>query len=416
MQTTKKAIGFCLLIVCTFSFIWIQSAFAGNRNNNDALVLDSEEGDPAVLSSLSVELFLSNNGSSTFVEYQGDEAQEQTSPLAWYQHFDDTGYEHLNTSIAEHRSFMRGKSLNPNLFAETEDRLLYLGQPSDVYWQHFNDAQFDLSILDKETKEEATYTFHATDEDIPSVASFDIQRVIPQLPYVHVLVEAFYSDPRGYDGEIDLFLFTIDLDDIEEEQPTELTFERSFARDMDSPYSIQVASDPVESYPYLALRTIEMDDPDAAELTPGDYYLYNMESQEWIDMNLHEELAYAHVFIQEDTIYVLDHVDNQFDVYEYSMDTGELTPLSTFEVDRPEIGGNASNHYSDFEFTENILVKDGNVLLYESGYGFEEELPTTLPMQVNELETGETLFKGQLRPQEDTTNEDIHIELLNIDW
>lgn len=417
MGTRKKSIGLCLLIILTFSLVWIPSALANIRGEKEAIVLEVKEGDPSTVSSLVVELLLTDDSSSNFVDYRGEEAPAETNPLSWYQKFDGTGHAHLDTYVAEYRSFMRGKATDPTLFAETEENLLYVGQPSDVHWQYFNDHEFSLSLLDKETKEESTYSFYASNQDIPTGVSFDIQRVIPQLPYIHVLVDGFYEDPRGSNMEVDLFLFTINLDELDEEQSEELPLEQTFANKTNSPPSIQIASDPKESYPYLVLRSIEMDETDDAELSPGDYYLYHIETAEWIEMNLHEELTYAHVFIEDDTFYVLDRVENQFNVYEYSVDTNELSPLSTFSVDSLAMGASDSNHYSNFVFAENILVKDDKALLYETGYELDEESPlTTLPLQVNDLNTGELLFKGDLIPNEDQNVNEVSLELLSIDW
>jgi hypothetical protein len=410
------SIGLCLLILLTFSTVWIYPTLAEEeQEESHNLILTTDEGDASLVDPLVIEGFLSDPFNTTYISYKTQETTIETNRLPWYQHFDSTGDPKLDRYLVDYRSFMRGKALSSSFYAESEEHLIYLAQPSDVYWNVFNDRELHLSLLNKDTQEIMNYQFFIPSGDIPEETTFGVQRIIPQGSDLYVLVEGYFLHPsRSNGGDMDLYLFHIELENIQDQQ--ELNYQYAFAHASGEPYSIQLAEDPMDTYPYVVLRTIHSEETEYGdfELFPGDYFIYHLDTQEWIEMGTHETLNYAHILHEDGNFYVLDDRGESFEVYAYDVENNTIAPLSTIDKSNPQMGSSASNYYVDTDFSEHMFLNNEQVILYDYTFAEDNYSIVNIPIQVNDINSGELLYSGKIELEEESTY--TSIDLLDIYW
>ncbi|WP_146924115.1 hypothetical protein [Alkalibacterium kapii] len=297
----------------------------------------------------------------------------------------------IDELIINYRSFMRGKSPQPKQFAETAQHVVYVGSESDVHWSTSLSNQMTISVLDKETKEEKTFSVKLED----SSSYNDIRAVYTDYPSLTLLVS---TDANS--DSIQTHAYTFDL-----ENPKDtLTEATNLTKEIGTNDYLYVGETYDKTERYVTLQTAKENIDSmygySEEITG--YYAYDTMTQEVIKLDGFDEGT--RLFTDNDTLYVGQKTNSGIELYELNQDDQKKTLLGEITLSIPDAQEEMSYYGT---FNQNMSILNGK--LYAYGYTEDGSKPA---LQISDINTQDALFKGTIELKDAKKNDSTSVDII----
>lgn len=397
MNKYIKLTSLLLLIVVTLTGFGIYQAQASSPYTELKIV--TSEGKPKYAEPFHLFSFVadSNNYSnSSAVEFKdGDSQYVKDKPF--FERLDTAFTPHINELIENHRAFMRGKSRRAEQYTETDTHVFYTGMESDVHWNNPSLGQLTVSVLDKETETEETYSVSLGNEG----TYYDVKAAYINYPNLNIIINTNKSSELP-----ETLVYSFDVENPSEEL-TEVVNLSDVIKGNDALYIGQSFDKSERFIPIQAVTETSESEFDYSVETSG-YFAYDTQTQDVIDIPLFEEKTL--LFTDNDTLYVGKDLGNSIDLYEMDTEILGLNTMGTIQMTTPTIGDEDGNYYNGvFNRTQTIL--DGKFYAYETEFTDDVARPL---FQVTDIETQETLFNGSLMPKDTSKGESTSIDVFDL--
>ncbi|MFT9819161.1 hypothetical protein [Lysinibacillus sp. NPDC056185] len=370
MKKYWKTILISLIIVTTIGSYYIQQAMAkgvsfkiettsGNKGEIDNLILQASYQSGDIIRGLHISKDGSTNQSRSFI----GELIGRNNPLMFQKY------------IQEHRSFMRGKELNPGLYFEDEDRLIYTTFQSNGRKEgRGNLFTLQIDTLDKQTNDSSSFEIN-----MPDQVRYDWineRDVYVKNGKIRILGTSYLN------GEEELHIYTIDENKKELEQDSILA---KLASEERFQASINIFNDnnkvQNENYLLYMVENYKYLDDDKRETISSKMYLYNYLNNEVKEWTIPAELEpYKESMILHGTdIFIPVRSDNGLELNRYNIEKKQWEePLN---LKYPSIENDEEKLF--------LQVTDGKLYLVDRVFDGHF-------LFIGDLRTGESLYEGKI--------------------
>lgn len=341
------------------------------------------------------------SNSSTVIFKNGDSQYREDIPLP--KRMDFSFNPRMNELITDYRSFMRGKSRQPEHYVETDNHLIYAATEGDVHWDSASNGQLTIAVMDKETEDEKTF-----EVDLSGQGQYhEVRAAYVNYPSLTLLV-------NNYSGESQDLIYTVDLENPAEE----VTETVNLSKETGSTgiyTSLHIGQSFDKTERFLLLKSVSetaVSEFDYTTETNG-YYAYDTQTQEVIDIPLFEEEKTL-LFTDNDTLYTGKDLGDSIELYEVSPEDQKTDLIGTIEMASSTIGRDVSDSYSKI-FNQRMTVLNGKLYAYEvqsSENADDHSTRVARPVfQISDIQTQETLFQGTVEPRDSSSHDATSIEL-----
>ncbi|WP_374966925.1 hypothetical protein [Lysinibacillus sp. RS5] len=279
MKKYWNTILISLIIVTTISSYYIQQAMAkgisfkiettsGNKGEIDNLILQASYQSGDIIRGLHISKDGSTNQSRSFI----GELIGRNNPLMFQKY------------IQEHRSFMRGKELNPGQYFEDEDRLIYTTFQSNGR----KDGRGNLFTLQIDTLDKHTNDSSSFEINMPDQVRYDWineRDVYVENGKIKILGTSYLN------GDEELHIYTVDENKKELEHDSILAKRES--KEIGQA-NINILNDnnkvQNENYILYMVEKYKYQDDDELETIPSKIYFYNYLNNEVKELTIPDEL------------------------------------------------------------------------------------------------------------------------------
>jgi len=145
MKKYWSLIIIAVVLVATLATHYIQMASASN--NEYQVTFEKIAGDERYVNNLVIEGSIDNGGNFQYLPFVLSNGKMKAQSYSFYERPMSLMYKRM---IDEHKSFMRGKTLDADRFYEDEEQLVYVSVPDNV-WELAvgNDLTYEVDILNK---------------------------------------------------------------------------------------------------------------------------------------------------------------------------------------------------------------------------------------------------------------------------
>ncbi|QQP14511.1 hypothetical protein FJQ98_11145 [Lysinibacillus agricola] len=370
MKKYWKTILISLIIVMTIGTYYIQQAMAkgasfkiettsGNKGEIDNLILQARYQSGNIYRELNISKDGSTNQNRSFI----GELIGRNNPLMFQKY------------IEEHRSFMRGKELNPGQYFEDEDRLIYTTFQSNGRNKGL-EIFFTLQIdtLDKKTNDSSSFEIN-----MPDQVRYDWineQDVYVENGKIKILAISYLN------GEEELHIYTVD------ENKKELEHDSILAKlesEEIGQASISILNNynkfSNENYFLYMVEKYKYPDNGDRETISSEIYLYNYLNNEVKELTIPVELK-PHVksmVLQGTDIFIPVHSANGLELNRYNIEKKQWEEPLNFKY--PSIANVKEEPF--LQITDGKLylvnrISDGHLFL------------------IGDLRTSESLYEGKI--------------------
>ncbi|MEY9973513.1 hypothetical protein ABH966_003913 [Lysinibacillus sp. RC46] len=370
MKKYWKTILISLIIVTTIGSYYIQQAMAkgvsfkiettsGNKGEIDNLILQASYQSGDIIRGLHISKNGSTNQSRSFI----GELIGRNNPLMFQKY------------IEEHRSFMRGKELNPGQYFEDEDRLIYTTFQSNGRKEgRGNLFTLQIDTLDKHTNDSSSFEIN-----MPDQVRYDWineRDVYVENGKIKILGTSYLN------GDEELHIYTIDENKKELEQDSILA---KLASEERFQASINIFNDnnkvQNENYLLYMVENYKYLDDDKPETISSKMYLYNYLNNEVKEWTIPAELEpYKESMILHGTdIFIPVRSANGLELYRYNIEKKQWEePLN---LKYPSIENDEEKPF--------LQVTDGKLYLVDRVFDGHF-------LFIGDLRTGESLYEGKI--------------------
>ncbi len=397
MNKYIKLTSLLLLIIVTLTGFGLYQAQASSPYTELKIV--TSEGKPEYVEPFHLFSFVSDSdtyGNSSAVEFKNGRSQYvQDQPFLKKMDFNYTP--HINELIETHRSFMRGKSRRAEQYTETDQHIFYTGMESDVHWDNPSLGQLTISVLDKETETEESYSVSLGNEG----TYYDVRAAYINYPTLNMIITTNNSSDLP-----ETVIYSFDVENPSEEM-TEVINLSNVIEGNDALH-IGLLQDKSERFiPIQAVTDTSASEFDYTVETSG-YYVYDTQTQEVIDVPMFEEKTL--LFTDNDTVYVGKDLGDTIELYEMNLDNEKLNPMGTIMMATPTIGDEDGNYYNGV-FNSSMTILDGKFYAYETQHTDNVSRPL---FQVTDILTQETLFNGTIKPKDTAKENSTNIDIFEL--
>lgn len=405
MNKQAKLFGFIAFILISFIGFGVYQVNA--TSGQTEVKIASIEGDSSQLSSVEMigDVYSSGYFANNNTFYHADEEIAYLNDLPFFKRSDFEFNSTANRLIDNHRSFMRGKSRQSNLFAETEDFVVYTGMKQDVDWSQYNTNKATISVLDKETDEEQS--FDITLDNPSAEGNFtSILSAYIAYPSLTIVASEYVADQdRNH-----LLVYTFNIENPAETLTPTINLTAELGA---SDTVISISSSITKTERYIPIKVMEqaMIDQYDMEVTGGTYHLYDSQTNNIIDIPAFEDEEMV-VFVDEETVYVGRDLGETIELHEMDVTSQTLESIGSLDMATSTIG-RSDGYYSTIQFNNYFQAFDGKLYLYEEDYSNEISRPL---FQVIDLDSQDTLFSGtvEVKDTEAKNNYTIYINDYSI--
>lgn len=135
-------------------------------------------------------------------------------------------------------------------------------------------------------------------------------------------------------------------------------------------------------------------------------------------LSFEEDLRSPYLLFDEDTLYIADHQEDHVAFYRYEEESGTLDPISTIPVSSPTMGLSPNQTYATEDMEAQFFI-EGEIVVFtdQSAIRTEEYYGMThMPLQVNDLESGDLLYEGVLELDEEKTSSGHVFTIEDLYW
>ncbi|MER2063094.1 MAG: hypothetical protein ABS873_00455 [Alkalibacterium sp.] len=343
-----------------------------------------------------------NYASSSSVQFKnGDSLYREDIPLP--KRMDFSFSPDMNELITDYRSFMRGKSRQPEHYVETDNHMIYAAMEGDVHWASPSNGQLTIAVLDKETKTEDTFEVSLSGQG----QYYEVRAAYVNYPSLTLLV-------NNYSEESQDLIYTVDLENPAEELTETLNLsQETGTTGIYTSLHIGQSFDKTERFiPLKSVNETAVSDFDYTTEISG-YYAYDTQTQEVIEMPMFEEEETL-LFTDNDTLYAGKELGDSIELYEVSPEDQKTDLVGSIEMASPTIGRDVSDSYSK-TFNQRMTVLNGKLYAYEvqsSENTGDHSTGVARPVfQISDIQTQETLFQGTIEPMKSGNHDATSIEL-----
>ncbi|MUK89462.1 hypothetical protein GMD78_13930 [Ornithinibacillus sp. L9] len=421
-----QSILIIIVILVTISTYYLQSSFASDylpQFTFTKISGDESHIDGITITADYTEQSLAGMYDRIVIEKDHASFTSDLSFIERLDHYDDR----IKNYRKEYRSFMRGK-LGIYSFYEDEKSLAY----ADVKWVYGDYVQpdngsFVIDVLDKETEQVIT----SFQYDVPNVEDFhwvsveDVQLVDRKLNITT------RNHPKNYEEEMEIHVYTFDLDNQELISDQELLSIPSTNEGQGWTDVVNLnETDNVEPNNYLVLKKMVMEEVRVPEEEYGEYnersfyeadevpygmevkenqlFAYNYETNEIEEISLPEELQVlmdaATIRPYNDEIYFITSSEDGLEVTSYHIGSQEIGTKQTFDLAiTPEL-----NPF--------IKINNGKMYVVATNQGDNLQQKET-NILVTDIHSGETLYEGKLEIKDPNSNQsdyELYIYEINM--
>jgi len=362
-----KILVILVIILGSIGTYYIQEARAGNKDPE--FTFETVNGDANEVENLILTgMFVNQQGYGEQIDIstEGTTYQRDLPYLKQLKFYSDPEIERLQR---EYRSFMRGKGENSSSFYENKDVLVHVG-PS---WIEKPETPLQIDILDKETGKE-----NAFEAEIPENQNAMYLRIV-EVQFVnnelHVMTISDTEEVHVYRMEIEKEAFVGD-------QTLDVTKEET---DMDWIQISELNGSHVmqerDSYIFGILHMQEVQEEENHSILHEkmEYAAYHFESGEFLNLDVPKEIEEKDLvpYVDQDTIYFVDTLNNKLQIKAYSLDEGEIHTMDV-QTEEDSIYSNSLIH-----------VQNGTIYLVN----YQEE---RAKLYVMDAKTEEVLYEGKI--------------------
>lgn len=370
MKKYWKTILISLIIVTTIGTYYIQLAMAkgvsfniettsGNKGEIDKLILQASYQSGDIIRGLHISKDGSTNQNRSFI----GELIGRNNPLIFQKY------------IKEHRSFMRGKELNPGQYFEDEDRLIYTTFQSNGRKEgRGNLFTLQINTLDKHTNDSSSFEIN-----MPDQVRYDWineRDVYVENGKIKILGTSYLN------GDEELHIYTVDENKKELEKDSilaKLTLEER------AQANINIFNDnnkvQNENYLLYMVEKYKYRDDDKRETISGKMYLYNYLNNEVKEWTIPDKLKpyMKSIFLHGTDIFIPVRSANGLELNRYNIEKKQWEePLN---LKYPSIENDKEEPF--------LQITDGKLYLVDrvsDGHLFF----------IGDLRTGESLYEGKI--------------------
>ncbi|MFF2175905.1 hypothetical protein ACFVT8_05500 [Lysinibacillus sp. NPDC058147] len=370
MKKYWKTILISLIIVMTIGTYYIQQAMAkgvsfkiettsGNKGEIENLIIQANYQSGDIIRGLHISKDSSTNQSRSFI----GELIGRNNPLMFQKY------------IEEHRSFMRGKELNPGQYFEDEDRLIYTTFQSNGRKEgRGNLFTLQIETLDKHTKDSSSFEIN-----MPDQVRYDWineRDVYVENGKIKILGTSYLN------GEEELHIYTVDENKKELEHDSILTKKES---EEIGKASIHIFNDfknvQNENYLLYMIEKYNQLENGERETIFSKMYLYNYLNNEVKEWTIPAELKpyMKSIFLNGTDIFIPVHSANRLELNRYNIEMKQWEEPLNFKY--PNITNDEEKPF--------LQITDGKLYLVDrvsDGHLFI----------IGDLRTGESLYEGKI--------------------
>ena len=391
MKRYWKIISLTAFIILTFSIFYIQAVITGEdlpEFEMETVFGDDKEKENLIISgNYEVNQFLEPfSVTSTGTTYAKDSGYFERS-YGFYQH------PLMKEFIEEHRSFMRGKQNDIELFYEDDEKLYYVGPYSPL-------EEFDVEILDKATNDEQIFSVEIPrEEQLSYIQVTEIQLVEEQL---HVFTLNHYAEKE----QLHVYKIDVKEEKITNHNPVIDGTENSHAYILNNYHDISQKD-------YLVIRVDHMkwnEEMYYDELLHSEFIAYNTKTGEKQILEISEELNTHDPFaeespqmttsysVQDDLLYSVSFVSEGLKIETYNLKSGKSESTKIMELDQSVMAG-----LNGLDPQENKLYFFSNM---------KEKGNDTRHLFIADLQTGDLIYQGEIK----ITNVPKETPIFNIEF
>lgn len=297
----------------------------------------------------------------------------------------------IDELITNYRSFMRGKSRQPKQFAETNRHVIYAGLESDVHWNNPNTNQMTIAVLNKETKEEKTFSIKLKD----SPSYINMRAVYSDYPSLTFLVS---TDANSDSAQTLAYTFDV------ENPKDHLTETANLSKEIGPSDYLYIGETYDKTERYITLQKTK-ENINALTGYPEEitgYYAYDTKAQEVIKLDGFDEGT--RLFTDKNTLYVGKKTNGAIELYALNQDDQKRTLLGEIEL---SVSVAEEEMLYNGSFNQYMSISNGK--LYAYGYSEDASKPV---LQVTDIKTQETLFDGTIELKNVKKNESTSIDII----
>lgn len=391
MKKYVKLTNLVLLIVLVFSGFGIMKVQSSSPRHE--LKITAEKGNRSALEP--VEFYadvsdIDNYSTSSIFAFEKGEGK-YIDDMQFPKKLDFNHSLLVDQLMTEYRSFMRGKGRQSNQYIVTDDWLVYTAKSNEVYWKADERNLLTISVLDRETEKEKSFTVTLGDPQY----DYDVHMAHFNYPELTIFITTHGASEQPQEQ---IFTFDIEHPDIGLTEVADL----SALAGSDELFRVDQSFDRTNRF--VAMQTTKQIETSEYEFVNEvtNYFVYDTKNKEVIEAPLFEEDTL--LFTDKEQIYLGKNLEESLELYEMNPDDQKLTTIGTIQMNSPTIGRYPAETYSEL-FNSRITIFD------EKLYAFEQEHAdrTSYPVfQITDIQTQETLFLGRVETADsskiDTTN------------
>ncbi|WP_188456998.1 hypothetical protein [Virgibacillus oceani] len=349
---------------------------SGNENEIDPVVID---GNYYAGSAINEGLTVTSKGS----EYKNEQS--------FLERIDGIGaIESIRKLREEHRNFMRGKSGVPDNYYEDETYLAYGEVDYQVNMLAPEDFRFKISILNKSEGDSNSFEI-----EVPDSTAFDYMNVDDvQITDGKLMLVT----KNMVEGNESVHVYGFDIEKGKMIDQSEIASIENLQENQSGQMIILNETDPMQAHQYVVFHKsilVDVEQPEgyyASEEVSGELVAYNLETGKTETVEVPERFQNLEqtIMFDDGTIYFVEESPKSVTISPYSLKNDTFGKEITFELQ------DSSGNEGSPEGLKAVAIKNGKVYAVTTILDAKQ----SAQVLVGSLKTGETLYKGVLKPTE----------------
>lgn len=386
-----------IVMIASIGTFYIQSVLAGS--NMPEFTIENKSGDEKEIASL-----LMTGNYYDELTYIGEDFEMTLDGVKYWQEkslFERVEGFYSSARVKklkkEHRNFMRGKYSGENLYFENEDFLAYADiSYKNPYTTSSNEFQFSIAVLNKKTNKTVSF-----DHLVPNGGNFRYLDVI-KTQVIDDQLKVITLNEHREGNDVDVHLYTFDLEG-ETLVDDEVVLISEGLEDRYIDISVLEIGDRAKESEYMGFvkRTIESKEVEednfteiTEEVVSEELIIYDLPSNtsKVIKLENLTELGFPE-YLEGTNIYFTE------------INEDGVLKINVYDIESEQIINRIDVKLSNNSRGQIIKFNDGK--LYNVGSYVDHETPALVT--VVHLENGETLFVGEITPQDQDTKVGLNI-------
>ncbi|MGY0694380.1 hypothetical protein ACW2QC_16630 [Virgibacillus sp. FSP13] len=398
MKKYWKAIAILTVIVLSIGTYYIQSAVSASQYPE--FVIKKQNGDEKEIENLNVSGSLQVGSTNQNLEITAD-GSLYDSERSFFDRIKGT-QSLIGQLRKEHRSFMRGKGINLAAYFENEDFLAYGDVSYQISSLRPRDYDFEISVLDKKSDKTTTFTLGVPNSaDINYIQVLDVQMVNDKLK---VLTHNSLTDYNNI--EIHVYEFNVKTNGLTNDDTIISAAGQTGKKDMYTDVSLLNETDFMNAHEYAVFNKfvgeqVQLEDGTyTSKEKSNELIAYNFKTGKKKAVKLPEKIR-GHKFNTFDgtSIYGFETNKNGIVVTPYNLKNQTVERKISIQISGSD------------DVKPSFQIKDGKL------YALQHltNLKTSANLVVSDLESGKSLYKGEIVKQDPAAgNDEYELSLYNV--